>query len=172
MMLLILLSGVTIGRADYVNDPESIARACTVFCHGPILSAVQTVDPPLFNDSKTFVDMPLAVDPEDALASFNPEFTRDELMAFVDANFLPVGSELVASEPLDWLPDPPFLDLIANSTWRSFASELNSIWPDLYREVSPEVFQQPQRFSLLRRRSGLVLPGGRFRETYYWCVDC
>ena len=28
--------------------------------------------------------------------------------------------------------------------------------------------ENPERYSLLRRRRGLVLPGGRFRETYYW----
>jgi len=154
--------------ADQLNDPVSIARACSVFCHGPILAAIQTASPQFFNDSKTFVDMPLAVNPEVALAAFNANFTHEELQVFLEANFLPVGSDLVASEPKDWNVEPPFLDRITNETWRNFAKDLNSIWPELYREVAPAVFEQPQRFSLLRRRNGLVLPGGRFRETYYW----
>jgi alpha,alpha-trehalase len=156
--------------AETVNDMTTIDRACSVFCHGPILTAVQTVDPPIYNDSKTFVDMPLAIEPEEALSMFNPNFSREELIAFLDANFLSVGSDLVVAAPPDWTEEPLFLSRIGNATWRNFALQLNNIWPDLYREVSPNVFEQPQRYSLLRRRNGVVLPGGRFRETYYWCA--
>ena len=52
--------------------------------------------------------------------------------------------------------------------WRSFALDLNAIWPALYRTTGPDVWDNPQRYSLLRREAGLVLPGGRFRESYYW----
>ena len=57
-------------RSHSAAQPSSVTRACTVFCSGPLLAAVQLAAPPLFNDSKTFVDMPLLVDPEAALAAF------------------------------------------------------------------------------------------------------
>jgi alpha,alpha-trehalase len=112
--------------------------------------------------------MPLLVDPEDALAAFQSNFTYDELVTFVGEYFSAAGSDLVPSIPLDWSECPPWTYKIQNETWAAFARDLNNIWPDLYRTVNPAVFLEPQRFSLLRRRNGLVLPGGRFRETYYW----
>ena len=157
-----------------VNDLATVDRACSVFCSGPILAAVQTANPPLFNDSKTFVDMPLRVDPEDALAAFdalptlNGAVSRDDLVDFVDTYFVAAGSDLVAASPSDWVASPPRLAKIANDTWREFGLALNNIWPDLYRVVNASVFAEPQRYSLLLREAGLVLPGGRFRETYYW----
>jgi len=157
-----------------VNDQATVDRACSVFCSGPILAAVQTANPPLFNDSKTFVDMPLRVDPEEALAAFdalpatNGAVSRDDLVGFVDAYFVAAGSDLVAATPADWVASPPRLAKIENDTWREFGLALNNIWPDLYRVVNASVFAEPQRYSLLLRDAGLVLPGGRFRETYYW----
>ena len=58
---------ISLASADdgVLNDPTTVARSCSVFCSGPILATVQMADPPLFNDSKTFVDMPLKVDPEE-----------------------------------------------------------------------------------------------------------
>jgi alpha,alpha-trehalase len=171
-----LLIVVATTEAAAVNDHSTVDRACSVYCGGPLLAAVQTADPPLFNDSKTFVDMPLRVDPEDALTAFaalqahaaNGTVSSDALSAFVETYFMPAGSDLVAATPLDWTATPPRLAHVANDTWRAFGLALNNIWPDLYREVNASVFAAPQRFSLLRRRAGLVLPGGRFRETYYW----
>ena len=49
---------------------NNVTRACSVFCSGPVLQTVQLWQPPLFNDSKTFVDMPLLEDPEVVTAAF------------------------------------------------------------------------------------------------------
>ena len=163
--------GTAWAAAEPLNDAATVARACSVFCSGPLMAAVQTCEPPLFNDSKTFVDCPLLVDPEDALDAFaalGPAPSREALAAFVGGYFGPPGSDLVSATPPDWTETPPLLQRISNATWREFAASLNGIWPELYREVSADVFVAPQRFSLLRRRHGLVLPGGRFRESYYW----
>ena len=35
-------------------------------------------------------------------------------------------------------------------------------------QVSPDVAAHPERHSLIGPARGLVVPGGRFRETYYW----
>jgi alpha,alpha-trehalase len=151
---------------DILNDAETIDRICSVYCSGPILEGVQMAQ--LFDDSKTFVDMPLLVDPEDALAAWSDSFTNEEISAFVSTYFTDAGSELLAAVPNDWKEEPPLLSRISNETISAFALALNNIWLQLYREMDEAVFENPQRYSLLRRRHGLVLPGGRFRETYYW----
>ena len=176
---LVLLSGLA--EAAVLNDARTIARACAVYCHGPLLEAVQLSG--IFNDSKTFVDMPLRVSPEAALAEFarlNNSENEEVLQGFLSSYFLPPGTgDLVAATPPDWLPNPPLLDHIGNdddggggdgdgAKWRKFAFDLNQIWPALYRTTGGAVGENPERYSLLRRRRGLVLPGGRFRETYYW----
>uniref|UniRef100_A0A7S2WW33 Trehalase n=1 Tax=Rhizochromulina marina TaxID=1034831 RepID=A0A7S2WW33_9STRA len=147
---------------------DSVERACQVFCHGPLLEAVQLSG--LFNDSKTFPDMPLLVDPEVALAAFAAENPQGDaaLEAFLGKYFGAEGEDIVAAEPVDWTPDPPVLASISNQTLRSFFRSLHGIWPSLVRRTSDAVHQHPQRHSLLWREHSVVVPGGRFRESYYW----
>jgi len=45
---------------------------------------------------------------------------------------------------------------------------LNKFWKELVRKVPDDVFDAPQRFSILRKKHPFVVPGGRFRESYYW----
>lgn len=40
--------------------------------------------------------------------------------------------------------------------------------PSLLLQVSPEVLRQPERFSLIYSQHPFIVPGGRFREFYYW----
>lgn len=167
--LLILLPALTVQLSeadDILNDAATIDRVCSVYCSGPILEGVQMAQ--LFDDSKTFVDMPLLVDPEEALAAWSDSFTHDEISEFVSTYFTDVGSELIPTTPKDWKEYPILLSRISNETMSSFAYDINQIWLQLYREMNQDVFENPQRYSILRRRNGLVLPGGRFRETYYW----
>ena len=75
-----------------LNNAATVARSCSIFCHGPILEAVQLSG--IFNDSKTFVDMPLTVEPEVALEAFqsrglNASSTPTELLDFLDVLFGP-----------------------------------------------------------------------------------
>lgn len=77
--------------------PNAFAASCTVFCHGDLLATVQAAQ--IWNDSKTFVDMPLTADPEDVLAAFHAQFpdpstaTQEQLAAFVSNFFLTAGSD-------------------------------------------------------------------------------
>ena len=45
---------------------------------------------------------------------------------------------------------------------------LSFVHQDLCRKQRSAVASQPQRYSALPQRHALVIPGGRFRETYYW----
>ena len=51
---------------------------------------------------------------------------------------------------------------------RTFAAEVHALWSSLGRKQSPDVAARPQRHSSLPRAHPLVVPGGRFRESYYW----
>ena len=52
------------------DDDDDLRRAISVFADGPLLKAVQLAAPPIFADSKHFVDMPLREEPELVLAEF------------------------------------------------------------------------------------------------------
>ena len=163
-------------------DPvEAAAEACTVFCAGPLLEAVQLAG--VFNDSKTFVDMPLLLDPSAALAQFNTSFpggsarnaTPAALAAFVAAHFGPVGSDVANCTPADFRPLPPrIVEHVEANASRAFALAVNAIWPQLCRKATPDVLQYPSRHTLLATPHPMIVPGGRFRESYYWdsCVAC
>ncbi len=63
-------SDATSSPSPAPSTPSSVQRVCSVLCSGPVLRAVQNLASPLFNDSKTFVDMPLLADPEEVLQQF------------------------------------------------------------------------------------------------------
>lgn len=51
---------------------------------------------------------------------------------------------------------------------REWARSIHGLWALLVRENVADVAVHPQRHSLLARRHPVVVPGGRFRESYYW----
>lgn len=150
---------------------DVFARAANVFCGGPILEAVQMAR--IFPDSKTFVDMPLKEDPEVVLEAFSklsPEQREDPeaLRQFVDRWFEEVGSDFEEWIPTDMIPEPAKLAAIQNPEMRSWALEINKLWPILGRKTKDICSQFPQRTTLLPRTFAMMVPGGRFREMYYW----
>ena len=175
LLLLLLLSLLSVGQATVAVG--TAASSCSVFCQGPILQAVQLSG--LFNDSKTFVDRPLLADPAEVLADFNATFpnpdniTHAALAAFVDQHFGDVGSDVVNCTPGDFQPKPDVIErkIVANAS-RQFALAVNSIWPQLCRTATEDVETHPSRHTLLPSPHPLIVPGGRFRESYYWdtCV--
>ena len=85
-----------------------------------------------------------------------------------DENFLPAGVDLQHSEPVDFEPNPTFTQKISSPGLREFGYFIHSIWPQLFRRVDPQVREHQQRHSLLALPHPIVVPGGRFRESYYW----
>jgi neutral trehalase len=180
--LLSLLGAVALSVTIYfISRPKIPAvsgspyvRSCSVFCHGPLLSAVQSSR--LYNDSKTFVDQPILADPEEVLAAFEASFgggrdtppTRQEISAFVSQFFLTAGSDTEPFVPHDYSPMPPQLARVSNATLMDFALGLNDLWLQLGRRIVDSVKTYPQRFSLVWQPYPLIVPGGRFLESYYW----
>ena len=56
-----------------------------------------------------------------------------------------------------------------NHTTHSLTPPLRSSLP-LLLQVQPTVLEFPDRHSLLYLPNPFIVPGGRFRETYYWYI--
>ncbi|KAM9299357.1 trehalase [Gastrophryne carolinensis] len=94
--------------------------------------------------------------------------TRDQLIDFLQKNFNASGSELEQWNPPDWNESPKFISLIHNSELQKWASDLNALWKSLGRKIKEEVKNSSDRYSMIYLPNPMVVPGGRFREIYYW----
>ena len=127
--------------AAYPAPPEALFKDLFV--------AVQTGG--VFADGKTFVDAVPREAPDDILAAYHAAHPQSpaELRAFVERYFsLPTRSATPAAAP-------EHLSLVAH---------IDRLWDQLTRS-SPSV---PPYSSLLPLPAPYVIPGGRFREIYYW----
>lgn len=93
--------------------------------------------------------------------------TKEQIQEFVDDNF-EAGNEIQMWSPQDFTSHPDFLKKIKDTVVRDFAKSLVRIWPRLARKVRPEVKKNEDRYSLIAVPNGFIMPGGRFREFYYW----
>ncbi|KAJ7990155.1 hypothetical protein DPEC_G00297390 [Dallia pectoralis] len=145
-----------------------------IYCHGDLLRTIQTAK--LFDDDKHFVDMKLRSDPDVVLSAFNnlsrgfpnavvsPSILRD----FLSTYFEEPGKEFLPWSPPDWHDKPQFLAGIGDTNLRNWAEKLHHLWKSLGRKISEDVSTHPQRFSLIATPHPVIVPGGRFRELYYW----
>ena len=115
---------------------------------GPLFHDVQMAG--VFPDSKTFVDCTPKSNPYEIAEKYeevknNPDF---DLEAFVKANFEePVSPEVKNIEENEF-----------------FQEHLDNMWVDLTREAS----DTSAISTLISLPGQYVVPGGRFREIYYW----
>lgn len=93
--------------------------------------------------------------------------TQERLLAFVSEHFEQPGGELEDHHPTDFNTDYSF-DSITDETYRLFAKALHKKWPTLCRRVTDKVQSSPNNYSLLSLPNCFIVPGGRFRELYYW----
>jgi alpha,alpha-trehalase len=115
--------------------------------YGDLFVAVQTAQ--IFDDQKTFVDALPIGDPATIVQQYDahkndPGFS---LKDFVGANFTP------PSEPV-----------ITPPAGQSLRDHINWLWPALTRTTT----SAPPYSSLIPVPKPYVVPGGRFREGYYW----
>ena len=130
---------VTFGQA--LTSPEEL--------FGSFFNDVQNSH--IFKDSKTFADCIPLEDPVFIIEKYHhekndPEFDLD---AFVHAHF-----RIPAEIKVEYVPDP-------NLTTEQ---HIRKLWPYLTRQ--PE--NQERGGSLIPLPHSYVVPGGRFREIYYW----
>ncbi len=111
--------------------------------YGPLFEAVQGAG--VFDDSKTFVDAVPRTSPEAILQAWQTEQPqgKDALLAFV-ARYFELPSDT-----------PPLASL---------GGHIKALWPQLRR---PAIVPK-EGSSALALPEPYVVPGGRFREIYYW----
>ncbi|EFO91846.1 CRE-TRE-5 protein [Caenorhabditis remanei] len=167
--------------ADYFNgsvlpcDNETAPGQWMVYCSGRLLQTVMAVK--LYPDSKTFVDQPMKVNQTGELIMEHferrfpvpiEEISKKDVAEFVDEFFDKEGNELDVCNLPDWKPITEKLTQIQDDHYQAFAQRLHFIWIQLCRQMKPEVKEDPSRFSLIYVPHQFILPGGRFREFYYW----
>ncbi|KAF7271780.1 hypothetical protein GWI33_015383 [Rhynchophorus ferrugineus] len=157
-------------------EDEDLPPTCfsDIYCHGRLLDTIQMAK--IYEDSKNFVDMKMKYSPNETLAKFDlfmMDFkdrkpTRDEVRKFVDNNFETAGQEFEDWIPSDWVEHPKFLDDIKDEEFRHWGKRLNDIWKILGRKMKEEVQHHQEHYSIIWVPNPVIVPGGRFREFYYW----
>lgn len=145
-----------------------------VYCYGELLDTVQMSG--IYPDSKTFVDMPMKKPENITLDSFNTfvsNYTdrkppQADILAWVENNFDPVGSEFDAWVPTDFKDNPSFLKKIRDPQLQAFGKAVNGIWKQLGRKINTKVRDNAELYSMVYVDNPIIVPGGRFREFYYW----
>lgn len=144
-----------------------------VYCHGRLLHTIQMAG--VYKDSKYFVDMKMKRPSNETLASFDAFMksvgdapTKPQVERFVNDTFEPAGYEFEDWDPADWIASPTFLRRIEDDELRKFGSDLNQIWKLLGRKMKDDVRLNEELYSIIYVPHPVIVPGGRFREFYYW----
>ena len=170
-----LINQLDSGGMDQRSPPAAAAvSGCKsrIYCDSELLQVIQRSR--IFSDSKTFVDMPTKQPVEQVLADFeqniklNKNATEEEIRAFVQRNFDPPGMEMRVVLPEDWKQQPTFLDGIKDRKLLVFARAIHEKWRSLVRSFDQSYLCKGCTASSFKLPAPFVIPGGRFREFYYW----
>nr|XP_022907571.1 trehalase-like [Onthophagus taurus] len=152
----------------------TVAAGCEspIYCNGKLLTTIQNSG--MFVDSKTFVDMKMKKTVFETVGAFHSlmyqyedEPSREVLESFVRDHF-EYENELEDWFPPDFNPEPRFLTRIPDPEVRSFAKRLVWLWPKLGRKLKNDIYRNTDKYSMVPLSNGLIVPGGRFHEIYYW----
>lgn len=162
------------GKAAPTTAPCLICKCYSdIYCHGPLLHTIQMAK--IYEDSKTFVDMKMRYPPNETLNKFeefmekhNSTPTRNDVKTFVNDTFEPAGQEFEDWNPQDWKTNPKFIDNIGDEAFKKWGLDLNAIWKQLGRKMKEEVKDNKDLYSIIWVPNPMIVPGGRFREFYYW----
>jgi len=130
----------------------------------------------IFHDSKTFVDMKSKFPPDYIVHKFDyfsenewkNKTNKTQLMNFVREHFESENNEFEAWMPSDWTESPAFIGNIKDGHLKRWANDINKIWTTLGRKIKDAVRLNPEQYSIIYVPNPLIIPGGRFREMYYW----
>jgi len=169
MNILSFLNLLVLSRAREVIPPCS----SYIYCYGPLLDAAQSAF--VFNDSKSFVDMKMKKQPDRIYDDFlhllfeaNSQLSDENITSFVKTNFENPGKEFEIWYPDDWKENPKFLNYISDKNLRLWSKTLHSKWKDLGRKIKDDVLLNSELYSIIYVPNAVIVPGGRFREYYYW----
>ncbi|KAF8627421.1 hypothetical protein AX17_006236 [Amanita inopinata Kibby_2008] len=143
-----------------------------IFCAGPLLQTVNIAH--LFPDDKTFADKPTSKSSQQVLADFNnitSGTTYGQVENFVDSDFTGEGQELEALNLPNIDQNPPFLQNVSDPILRAWSKTVHGYWTQLIRGTNDTRLcggSNDCESSLIPLNHTFVVPGGRFREQYYW----
>ena len=150
-LLHLALGGALLGATtlSYADEQPAFQKNSPDILLGPLFNDVQSAK--LFPDQKTFADAVPKSDPLMILADYRMQHTQSsfDLRHFVEKNFtLPAEGEKYV---------PP--------AGQSLREHIDGLWPVLTRTTDKASNKWD---SLLPLPKPYVVPGGRFREVYYW----
>lgn len=146
-----------------------------IFCAGSLLQTVNVAQ--VYTDPKTFVDKPTSKSSQQVLADFSnfnlSTVTEGQIVNFVDSDFLGEGLELEAAALTNFNPTPTFLNNVTDPLLKAFAQTVHGYWTQLARDTNQSAIcdEYPGgtcESSLIPLNHTFIIPGGRFREQYYW----
>ena len=148
-------------------------RYGSIFSEGTLLKQVQISN--ALGDGKSFVDL-LALHPVDQiqekwtrLTANEEELTSAQVKAFLEDNFGDHGWELQKVTELEgWVDTPLYLSGVRCDNLQKVGMEIHKIWKHLSAKVDESVMHKQNQTSMLYVPHPVVIPGGRFRENYYW----
>ncbi|XP_011348152.2 trehalase isoform X2 [Ooceraea biroi] len=173
--LLTFLVHVLQSSANADNPGTTKPDPCSseIYCHGELLHTIQMAG--IYKDSKYFVDMKMKRPSNETLDTFrtfmksvNNSPSKHQVEKFVNDTFEPAGYEFEDWDPADWTASPKFLEKIEDDELRKFGSDLNQIWKLLGRKMKDDVRINEELYSIIYVPNPVIVPGGRFREFYYW----
>ncbi|CAB4059081.1 TREH [Lepeophtheirus salmonis] len=99
------------------------------------------------------------------------DHSKENLELFVEENFVNEEDTLLQYVPDDWSPFEP-KDIIKSFNnypeYSGFISEINNRMKSLCRKIDEDVLLNQQLYSLIYLPNPVIIPGGRFKEIYYW----
>lgn len=128
----------------------------------------------VYPDSKTLVDRPLQVHPNELQKKWT-EFesswngNKEALLHFIEAITDHPGVDLIPMDPPDWeeKTEDWLKDTVQDEGLRNWLYFLNKQWKTLCRKTNIKKDQE-DRHTLIPSSSFYFIPGDRFREVYYW----
>lgn len=151
--------------------PEQPWCPSRIFCPGHLLQTMNIAH--LFPDDKTFADKPTSKPPQEVLTNFQSisNLTYGKVIDFLEKNFAGEGHELEALSLPDFQENPAFLSNITSPLVQRWSGVVHDIWTQLIRGTNESTLCNSQarcESSLIPLNHTFVVPGGRFREQYYW----
>jgi len=143
LILIALLFFRTISAQTKVQTPDQV--------YGELFKDVQMSK--IFPDGKTFVDCIPKKDPKDIVKDY---------LAVKKNPAIKFSLELFVKENFELPPAPPTINYIQQE--KDVVMHIKNLWGALRREPDKKV----EGSSLLPLPYPYIVPGGRFREIYYW----
>lgn len=126
----------------------------------------------IFNDSKEFVDMSLREELTPTIREelFSNQDNPKQLLKTIHKYFKPptTAGQLMPVHQRKSTRNVKFITTIKDPQYKKWASDLCGIWKELVREIPIDVKKNEAKYSLIYLEKPFVVPGGRFREMYYW----